>query len=135
MSSSSARQLYKRRVLVLALAYVACLLPAVYLFSRHAVPPGPLAYLLGVLPALPVIGFFVAIGAYLVEERDEYLRMLATRQSLIASGIALTVATGWGFLEGFELVPHLAGFWWATVWFIGLGVGAAVNRATAPGAA
>ena len=76
---------------------------------------------------LPVAGLFVAIGAYLVEERDEYLRMLATRQSLIATGTAMVAATIWGFLEGFELLPHMVGYAWPIVWFAGLGLGSCVN--------
>ncbi|MFS0773125.1 hypothetical protein [Sphingomonas sp. 1P08PE] len=126
MRHSPAGRRYNRRVLLLALAYVVVLLPAVYLLSRHMVA-GPAAYALGVLPALPVIGFFAAIAAYLVEETDEYLRMLVIRQSLIATGIAMTAATVWGFLEGFELLPRLPGFYWAALWFVGLGMGSAVN--------
>lgn len=126
MPKSPAVCRYSRRVLMLAIVYVVLLLPAVYMLSRHLVA-GPLAYVVGVLPALPVAGFFVAIGAYLVEERDEYLRMLATRQSLIATGAAMVAATVWGFLEGFELLPHMVGYAWPIVWFAGLGLGTCVN--------
>ena len=61
------------------------------------------------LPALPIIGIFAAIGRYLVEEQDEYVRMLMVRQTLWASGFALSVATIWGFLENFGLVGHVDG--------------------------
>jgi hypothetical protein len=127
MSMSPAQRRYTRRILLLSLLYAALLMPVVYLLSRHLVA-GPLAFILGVLPALPVVGFFVAIGAYLVDEQDEYLRMLVTRQSLIATGIAMTAATVWGFLEGFELVPHALGYAWPIVWFAGLGAGGCVNK-------
>lgn len=126
MSKSPARHRYNRRVLLLTIAYVVLLVPAVYLLSRHLVA-GLAAYVVGVLPALPVAGIFVAIGAYLVEERDEYLRMLATRQSLIATGTAMVAATIWGFLEGFELLPHMVGYAWPIVWFARLGLGSCVN--------
>lgn len=126
MAASPAQRRYNRRVLILSLVYVALLFPAVYLLDRHLVT-GPVAYLIGVLPPLPVIGFFVAIGAYMVEERDEYLRMLLVRQSLVATGLAMTAATFWGFLEGFDLLPHLVGYAWPIVWFAGLGVGTCVN--------
>jgi hypothetical protein len=33
-----------------------------------------------------MIGVFVAIGRYLIEETDEYVRMLTIRQTLYASG-------------------------------------------------
>ncbi|MEK9211411.1 hypothetical protein [Sphingomonas sp. 2378] len=127
MALSSATRRYQRRVILLAILYAALLFSAVYLLNRHMVG-GAAAYLIGVLPALPVIGFFVAIGLYMTEERDEYLRMLLVRQSLIATGLSMTGATLWGFLEGSDLLPHLVGYAWPILWFGGLGVGACVNR-------
>jgi hypothetical protein len=127
MRFSPAQRRYNRRVILLALIYVTLLFPAVYLLDRHLVS-GPLAYIVGILPAFPVIGFFVAIGACLVEETDEYQRMLLVRQSLIATGVAMTGATMWGFLEGFELLPHLVGYAWPILWFAGLGVGGCINK-------
>ena len=76
---------------------------------RHQLLAGPVAYLAAVLPALPIIGIFAAIGRYLVEEQDEYLRMLMVRQTLWASAFALSVATVWGFLESFDMVGHVDG--------------------------
>ena len=70
---------------------------------------GGLTYFVAVLPALPIIGIFAAIGRYLVEEQDEYVRMLMVRQTLWASGIALSLATIWGFLENFGVVGHVDG--------------------------
>ena len=84
---------------------------------------------MGVLPALAVSGFFFAMGRYLLEEDDEYQRLVQTRQVLVATGIALTAATVWGFLEGFSLVPHAVAYVWPIVWFGGLGVGACANLA------
>lgn len=127
MSALSAKRRYQRRVVILAIIYAALLFPAVYLLDRHRIA-GPLAYGVGVLPALPVVGFFAAIGLYLTEERDEYLRMLLIRQTLIATGLAMTGATLWGFLEGFDLLPHLVGYAWPVLWFAGLGLGACVNQ-------
>ncbi len=127
MRFSPAQRRYNRRVVLLSLTYVGLLFPAVYLLNRDLVS-GPLAYLTGVLPALPVTGFFVAIGMYLVEETDEYQRMLLVRQSLVATGVAMTGATIWGFLEGFELLPHLVGYAWPILWFGGLGIGSCVNK-------
>lgn len=126
MACSPAQRRYNRRIILLAIVYAAVLLPVCWLFAHHLVS-GPIAYLLGILPALPVTGFFVVIGLYLAEERDEYLRMLLVRQSLIATGFAMTAATFWGFLEGFDLVPHAVGYAWPIAWFGGLGLGACIN--------
>jgi len=83
---------YNWRVVWLTLLYAGFLISAVYGFKHHLVPQ-PLKYPVAILPALPIIGIFVAIGKYLVEEEDEYVRMLMVRQVLWASGFALSLAT------------------------------------------
>ncbi len=129
MARSPALRRYDRRVIALSVVYAAFLFPVVFLFRRQP-PSGGIAYLLAVLPALPIVGIFVAIGRYLVEEGDEYLRLLMTRQSLIASGLALSVAMMVGFLESFHLVAPIPSYWFAILWFAGLGLGNCVNKLT-----
>lgn len=128
-SRSPAWHRYNRRAAGLSLIYAVFLLGAVYAFKHHLVA-GPGAWLVGSLPALPIIGIFVAIGRYLVEEQDEYLRMLMVRQTLWASGFALSAATLWGFLESFDLVGHVEAYYIAVLWFGGLGLGACANKLT-----
>jgi hypothetical protein len=120
---------YNVRVIVLSLLYSAALIAAVYLFKHHLIG-GPVAWVVGVLPALPIVGIFAAIGLYLVEEHDEYLRMMTIRQTLWASGFSLSIATVWGFLESFDLVGHVPVYWVSVLWFGGLGLGACANRLT-----
>ena len=97
----------------------------------HHLVSGPLAWPLAILPALPVIGVFWAVMRLLVEEPDEFLRMLLVRQALVATGFCLTVTTIWEFLQNFDLVPPgNGGFGAAFFWFMGLGVGAIYNRLT-----
>jgi len=105
------------------------LLPAVYGF-KHQLVPHSVAFVVAVLPALPIIGIFGAIGRYLVEEQDEYVRMLMVRQILWASGLTLSFATVWGFLDNFGLVGHADGYWLIALWFAGLGLGGMVNKLT-----
>jgi hypothetical protein len=120
---------YNWRVLWLSLLYVLLLLSAVYGF-RHRLISGPLAYAVAILPALPIIGIIGAIGRYLVEEQDEYVRMLMVRQTLWASGFSLSAATIWGFLESFGLIGRVDGYYVVIAWFFGLGVGGVVNKLT-----
>jgi hypothetical protein len=129
MIRSAAWKRYNWRVVWLSLVYSAFLIAAVYGF-KHKLVPGSIQYLVAILPALPIIGIFAAIGRYLVEEQDEYVRMLMVRQTLWASGIALSAATIWGFLENFDLVGHADGYWVMVCWFVGLGVGGIVNKLT-----
>lgn len=134
MSRTVATRRYQARVLSLSLLYAAALLGAVYGF-KHQLVTGPAAWIVAVLPALPLIGVFAAIGRYLVEEQDEYLRMLMVRQTLWASGFALSVATLWGFLEAFDRVGHVEPYYVAVLWFGGLGLGRCANRFTGVDAA
>ena len=120
---------YKRRVVWLSVFYAIFLMAAIYGFKHHLLG-GPVAYVGAVLPALPIIGIFAAIGRYLIEEQDEYVRMLMVRQTLWASGFALSLATVWGFLESFELVGHIESYYVAVLWFGGLGLGSLINRLT-----
>jgi hypothetical protein len=96
-------------------------------YFENSAPTGPLAYAAAALPALPIIAVFALFGRLLVELKDEYVRMLMVRQSLIATAFALSVATVWGFLESFGLVAHVEGYWAAILWFMGLGLGGCVN--------
>ncbi|WP_066592612.1 hypothetical protein [Sphingomonas pruni] len=132
MIMSPATRRYNKRVILLSLVYAAFLIGAVYAFKHHLVG-GPVAWIVAILPALPIIGIFAAIGLYLVEEQDEYVRMLMVRQTLWASGFALSIATMWGFLESFELVSHVEVYWVSVLWFGGLGLGNFANRLTMGG--
>lgn len=129
MPGTIAGKRYNWRVIWLSLLYAVFLIGAVYGFKHHLVPNG-LKYFVAILPALPIIGIFGAMGRYLVEEQDEYVRMLMVRQTLWASAFALSLATTWGFLETFDLVGHADGYWVMIAWFFGLGLGGLYNRLT-----
>lgn len=120
---------YNIRMIWLSLAYALFLLTAVYGFKHHLFT-GPAAYGVAILPALPIIGIFGAMGRYLLEEQDEYIRSLMVRQALWASGFALSVATIWGFLESFDVVGRVDSYYIAVVWFVGLGLGGMINKLT-----
>ena len=117
---------YLRRLAITMIAY-AVILVGVITWFRTAPPTGVLAYVAAILPALPIAALFVVIGRLFVELSDEYVRMLLVRQSLVATGFALSACTVWGFLEGFVHVPHMPGYWAAVLWFSGLGVGGIYN--------
>ena len=125
-TSGQAGKRYGVRVTILMLAYVVLLFLANWLFD-HGHAEGPLAWVVASLPALPIIGMFVVIGRLLVELNDEYVRMLMTRQMLVATGFMLSIATAWGFFESVDLVPHVEAYYAAVLWFAGLGVGGCVN--------
>ena len=129
MKSRPAQRRYVLRIAI-SMAFYLVFLTVALRFVGSGRVTGPLAYLLGALPGVAVIGVFWAIGRLLVEETDEYQRMLLVRQTLVATAFSLSIATVWGFLENVGLVPHVDAFYIAILWFAGLGVGGLVNRLT-----
>ena len=129
-SMSPAARRYTYRLAFLMTCYVGLLFVAVWLF-RHNRPSGIIAYVMAIAPALPVIGVFWAVMRFLIEEKDEFIRMLMVRQCLVATGFCLTVMTVWEFLQNFDLVEKgNGGFGAAFFWFMGLFVGQIYNKFT-----
>ena len=127
-----ASRTYLRRFVPTMLAYVALVFLAPTLIDALNAR-GALLWGIAVLPALPIIAVFVWIGRYWVELGDEYLRLLEVRKALVATGVTLSVAAAWGFLEIYAHAAHLPTFYIPVIWFGGLGLGACVNKLSAPG--
>lgn len=126
--TSPALRRYNRRGLIWAFGYVAALFFAISV-NDWLEPEGPLLWLIAVLPSLPILYFVWALHRYLVEETDEYLKMRYVGDALFGLGLLLVVATIWGFLETFKVVPHIQSWFVVPVWAIGLGLSQIVRRA------
>lgn len=126
-ANGEAQRRYMKRVAVFTFLYLVVLGIMTFALNQGDVHPA-LRTFLALLPGFAVIGIFWSVGRLIVEEQDEFLRMLVIRQSLIATGFAMCAASVWGFLESAEVVRHLDAYWWAVAWFFGLGIGAAANR-------
>jgi len=112
---------YNRRMLLASFGYVFGLGIAITLWKQFE-PPAPASFALALLPTLPTFFMIWAMGRYLVEETDEYLRFRTTRAALMSLGMVLAVGLFYGFLEVFKLVPHIEAYWVLPVWAIGLGL-------------
>lgn len=123
----SSLRTYLLRMLIVSVTYVGSMFAASTLISEGD-PITLFSVLLAVIPGLAVVGYFYAMGRYMAEQEDEFLKMLMVRQSLIATGIAFSAASIWGFLESFGQVSHLDAYWWPIIWFFGIGIGAIVNK-------
>ena len=77
--------------------YVLFLVVSVVAFTHHR-PTGLLAYVLAVLPALPILGMMVVFGLYLREEKDELQRAIGVEALVWSTGATLSLTTVWGFL-------------------------------------
>lgn len=124
---SEAQRRYLKRTVAITLVYLATVFAASTLIDRGD-PVTLLTMALAVLPGIVITGFFWAIGRLMVEEPDEFIRMLIVRQSLVATALALSGASIWGFLEAYGVVAHIDAYWIVILWFAGLGVGAVVNK-------
>jgi hypothetical protein len=126
MSNPAARR-YLKRFIPLMIAYTVTVLGTSF-WLENGGPSGWLRYVVAVLPALPIIGVIAAMGAFIVEQKDEYQRMLMVRNSLIATAFALSVSTAWGFLQAYHLAPDYPGYAAFILFCIGLIPGPLVDR-------
>lgn len=134
MASSifAADRRYLGRVMLLTLLYLGAMFAASRLIRSGQVEGWP-AYLLAVLPGLLLAATFVALGRMIVEEKDEYRRMLLVRQTLIATGFTLSAITIWGHMELFGFVPRFDAIYIMVLWAVGLVLGSLYNlRRLAP---
>jgi hypothetical protein len=81
------------------------------LVFRLGHPHGVVAYLVAVLPALPIMGALVGTGMYLSEEKDEFQRNLLVQALLGGTGATLAAITAWGYMEDFAHAPHMDLVW------------------------
>ena len=126
-SRREAQRRYLKRVAIFSSLYLVVLAMQVSWLDGHDASV-PVRAGLSVLPGLAVLGIFWAIGRLILEEKDEFIRMLIVRQTLIATGLALGFATLWGFLEAGDAVPHIDAYWYAVTFFFGQFVGAVSNK-------
>lgn len=129
LPSNPAARRYMARITVAMAVYIVGLFGANYLIDNDLVS-GPLAWAAALVPGLAVAGVFYAVGMLILEQKDEFIRMLLIRQNLIAMALAMSIVVVWGFLESFGLVGHVAGYLIVVWWAIGMAIGAVSNRIT-----
>ena len=89
---------YTKRFIAMMSSYMAALFAVTWIFRHHHVR-GVAAYLLALLPALPIVGVVIVVGLYMREETDEVGKAMLTQAMLWGIGLTLSVATLWGFLR------------------------------------
>lgn len=117
---------YGNGLLACLLSYMALLVLAHG--AESALPPAsPLMIAAAIAPVLPMLACLGVIARYLVEEPDEYQRMLAVRSSLVGTGVLLAVAMVWEALYQAQLVESAHTGLAFVVWCAGFGVGRLVQ--------
>jgi hypothetical protein len=82
---------------------------------------------LAIISALPIVGIFWTIFRLLVEIDDEYQRLLFAKQTLLATGITLTIVTVWQFLNVYDVLTT-GPQWMGVIWLAMLGIAAPIVR-------
>ena len=123
-SANRAGRRYTIGIMATSVAYVLGLGIAMWTW-RNLDPSTGITWLLAMLPIAPIFGMIFVMGRYIAEEQDEYLRHRAIMASLVGLGFVLAIGSFWGFLETFELVPHVPGWWAVPIWAVGMGLGQA----------
>lgn len=118
---------YNKRIFIWMFSYAVLLIVSLWLFENYELS-GALLYGVALLPALPMIYCIWAIGQYLSEETDEYVRLNHAKASLYATGFLLCIASLWGFLEQFDAVPFIPSWLAVPIWALGLGIGHGINK-------
>ena len=114
-----ANRSYIAEMAICMVAYVAVLVPAIWLLNRGL--EGPLRVAVAIAPVVPIVFVFVAVLRYF-GRTDEFERRMLLESLGIAGVITALLAATYGFLENAGL-PHLSAWYtWAAFmgsWLIG----------------
>ena len=104
-STTVAHRKYVVRTMAFMTGYVAVNVAAIFgAFDDIATPVA--AWALALTVSAPVAGQIWATLA-LMRESDEFVQAVMAKQFILASGIAMCLASVWGFGESYADAPHL----------------------------
>jgi len=103
-STTPAHRRYVFRTLGFMSGYVGVML-AVIFGAFDDIQGTPAAWGLAVVVTAPVVGQIWAT-LMLMRESDEFLRAVTAKQFIVSAGVAMAIATCWGFGESFAGAPH-----------------------------
>ena len=104
-STAPAHKRYVVQTMAFMSGYVAVNVAAIFgAFDDIASPVA--AWGLALTVSAPVIGQIWATLA-LMRESDEFVRAVVAKQFILASGLAMAVASVWGFGESYAAAPHI----------------------------
>ena len=108
--TTAAGRRYVIRTVAFMSGYVAINVAAIFgAFDDMSSPVA--AWLLAAAVSAPVVGQIWATLS-LMRESDEFVRAVIAKQFVVATGLAMAVATFWGFGESYADAPHVP------AWFV-----------------
>lgn len=120
-ATSPAVRRFNRGMLAASMAYILGMGIAVWLSEAIGLE-GLILWVIAFLPILPIFAMIWVMARYIREEDDEYLRHLAMMANMGGLALLMGLASLWGFLEEFKLVPHASGWWSVPIWALGMGL-------------
>jgi hypothetical protein len=104
-SASSAHRRYVVRTMAFMSGYVAINVAAIFgAFDDIGSPVA--AWALALAVSAPVVGQIWATLS-LMRESDEFVRAVTAKQFILAAGLAMAIASVWGFGESYADAPHI----------------------------
>ena len=104
-STSSAHRRYVTRTIAFMSGYVAINVAAIFgAFDDIGSPVAAWALALSV--SAPVVGQIWATLS-LMRESDEFVRAVTAKQFILAAGLAMALASVWGFGDSYADAPHI----------------------------
>lgn len=104
-STTPAHRKYVVRTMAFMTGYVAINVAAIT-GAFDEIIGKPVAWGLALAVAAPVIGQIWSTLA-LMRDSDEFVRAITAKQFILASGLAMALATAWGFGESYADAPHI----------------------------
>lgn len=108
-STTAAHRRYVLRTMAFMIPYVLICVSMMVTDVFDEVIGKPAGWILAAAVSAPVIGQLWATLS-LIRDSDEFVRALTAKQFIVSAGLAMALATFWGFAETFAAAPHLPGW-------------------------
>lgn len=118
---------YSIRLAIFISLYTAILVGGMSWMNSGNPPGEPVAALLAILTALPILGIFWTIFRLLIEMDDEYQRLLMTKQIVVGTAMTLAIATIWQFLNAYDVLAQ-GPQWVGAIWLAMFGIAGGLVR-------
>jgi len=108
-STTAAHRRYVLRTMAFMIPYVLICVSMMVTDVFDEVIGKPAGWFLAAAVSAPVIGQLWATLS-LIRDSDEFVRAVTAKLFIISAGLAMALATFWGFAETFAAAPHLPGW-------------------------
>ena len=102
---TAADRKYIIRTMASTIPYVAVNVAAIFGIFDEIIGK-PAAWALAAVVAAPILGWIWSI-LILMRDSDEFMRAVLAKRFIVSAGIAMAVASFWGFGESYASAPHI----------------------------